>query len=62
MLRETRRILKPGGLLYTSTVIKKMVGGLDLLEKRFKLDPTHVKEYKSEKEFLKLLKKAGLKP
>jgi len=58
MLKEVYRVLKPDGYLYVSTVIKKRYGIWVYYEKgkRFKLDPTHVREYRSEREFLNLLK------
>ena len=51
----------PGGYLYISTVVKKRYGFWIYYErgKGFKLDPTHVREYKSEKEFLELLERNG---
>jgi len=59
MLKEVYRILKPEGYFYVSTVIKKWYGFWVYWNKGFKLDPTHVREYKSEQEFLNLLKENG---
>ena len=61
MLREVHRILKPNGYFYVSTVVKKWYGVWVYYEKGkgFKLDPTHVREYRSEQEFLDLLRRSG---
>jgi SAM-dependent methyltransferase len=59
MLREVYRILKPGGYFYVSTVIKKWYGFWIYWNKGFRLDPTHVREYKSKEEFLSLLEDSG---
>ncbi|ENN96227.1 methyltransferase type 11 [Methanocaldococcus villosus KIN24-T80] len=59
MLKEIRKILKPNGLLYISTVIKKWYGFWIYWKNGFKLDPTHVREYMSEEEFLNLLENNG---
>ena len=61
MLGEIQRILKPGGYFYVSTVVKKRYGVWVYYEggRGFKLDPTHVREYRSEWEFLDLLERRG---
>lgn len=59
MLKEVYRILKPNGYFYVSTIIKKWYGFWIYYNKGFKLDPTHVREYKSEEEFLSLLRDNG---
>jgi len=56
MLQEIHRILKPEGHLWISTVVKKPYGFWIYWNKGFKLDPTHIKEYESEEEFLNLLR------
>jgi len=56
MLKEVYRILKPGGVFYISSVIKKWYGFWIYWNNGFKLDPTHVREYRSPEEFLNLLK------
>ncbi len=63
MLKKIYRILKPNGYLYISTVLKKWYGFWVYYEKGkgFKLDPTHVKEYRSKEEFLGLLEEVGFK-
>jgi 2-polyprenyl-3-methyl-5-hydroxy-6-metoxy-1,4-benzoquinol methylase len=59
MLKNVWYILKPQGYLYISSVIKKWYGLWIYWNKGFKLDPTHLREYKSVKEFLKVLEKNG---
>jgi len=59
MLKEVYRILKPDGHFYVSTVIKKWYGFWIYWNNGFRLDPTHVREYGSEQEFLDLLKENG---
>jgi ubiquinone/menaquinone biosynthesis C-methylase UbiE len=61
MLQEVNRILKSGGYLYISTVIKKRCGFWIYWNKGFKLDPTHVREYSSDQQFINLLRKTGFK-
>ena len=61
MLKEVFRILKPNGYFYVSTVIKKWYGFWIYWKNGFKLDPTHVREYGSSEEFLRLLKESGFK-
>jgi ubiquinone/menaquinone biosynthesis C-methylase UbiE len=51
MLKEVYRILKPNGYFYVSTVIKKWYGFWIYWNNGFKLDPTHVREYKSKENF-----------
>lgn len=59
MLKETHRIIKPKGYLYISTVIKKWYGIWVYWNSGFKCDPTHIREYRSKKEFMTLLKRNG---
>jgi len=63
MLREIRRILKPKGCLYISTVIKKPFGMWVYWNwnNGFKLDPTHVREYSKVEDFLYLLRNIGFR-
>lgn len=44
---------------YISTVIKKWYGFWIYWKDRFKLDPTHIREYKNAEEFPNLVKKSG---
>lgn len=59
MLKEVHRILKPIGYFYISTVIKKWYGFWIYWNNGFKLDPTHLREYKSKEEFINLLENHG---
>ncbi|MEM2850150.1 MAG: class I SAM-dependent methyltransferase [Candidatus Bathyarchaeia archaeon] len=59
MLKEVYRIVKPNGYLYISTVVKGRIAFWIYWNKGFKLDPTHVREYGSEKEFIGLLEKCN---
>jgi len=58
MVEEMYRLLKKGGFLLVSSVIKKpfAVYKYRNRHKKFALDPTHEKEYKNRKEFLDLFK------
>ncbi len=61
LISEIRRLLKHGGFLYVSSVIKKRWAVYVYFKKgSFKLDPTHVREYSSVQEFVSLLAKGGL--
>jgi ubiquinone/menaquinone biosynthesis C-methylase UbiE len=58
MIEEMFRLLKRKGILYCSSVIKKPWAIYKYRNNgRFVLDPTHEREYKNEKDFLKLFKK-----
>jgi ubiquinone/menaquinone biosynthesis C-methylase UbiE len=60
LMLEIRRLLKDGGLVYLSSVIKKWYGAYFYLSGgSFKLDPSHVREYPSVNEFLHLLEGKG---
>lgn len=62
MLNEIRRILKPDGVAYISSVIKKKYGFyIYRVNGKFCLDPTHLREYSSKEEFLNLIKNNKLK-
>lgn len=58
---EVRRVLKPNGITYISSVIKKRWGAyIYYREGSFRLDPTHVREYSSAEELTDTVKRAGL--
>jgi 2-polyprenyl-3-methyl-5-hydroxy-6-metoxy-1,4-benzoquinol methylase len=59
MLKEVYRILKPNCYFYVSTVIKKWYGFWIYWKNGFKLDPTHIREYKNAEEFLNLVENSG---
>jgi ubiquinone/menaquinone biosynthesis C-methylase UbiE len=61
LVSEIRRLLKHGGLLYVSSVIKRpWAVYVYFKEGSFKLDPTHVREYSSVQEFVSLFAEEGL--
>lgn len=62
LIREVYRLLKTDGIAFISSVIKKpnaiyfyKVGG------EVRIDPTHVREYSSKDEFIKMIEKNNLK-
>jgi 2-polyprenyl-3-methyl-5-hydroxy-6-metoxy-1,4-benzoquinol methylase len=60
LLIEIKRLLAKRGLVYISTVVKKSYGVYFYFkEGSFRLDPTHVREYHSAKEFIDLLSNEG---
>lgn len=62
LIKNLERILKPKGVLYITTVIKRWYGFYFYRNKgKIVLDPTHVKEYKSKNEFLDLFKNTNFK-
>jgi 2-polyprenyl-3-methyl-5-hydroxy-6-metoxy-1,4-benzoquinol methylase len=62
LLQEIWRLVKGNGVVYISSVIKKWYGFYIYRNKgRFRLDPTHVREYSSKEDFLHLLERNGLK-
>ncbi len=58
MVEEMYRLLKKGGVLLVSSVIKKSFAVYKYRNrhKKFSLDPTHEREYRNKKEFLDLFK------
>jgi SAM-dependent methyltransferase len=62
LLQEIWRLVKDDGVVYISTVIKKWYGFYIYRNKgKFRLDPTHVREYSSKEIFLNLLERNRLK-
>ncbi len=62
MLKEIWRLLKPNGIAYISSVIKKRYGFyIYRVNGKIRLDPTHVREYSSEEEFSNLIKRNKFK-
>lgn len=60
LVLEIKRLLKGGGFAYVSSVIKKWWGVyIYFREGSFRLDPTHVREYSSEQEFVDLFNGEG---
>ncbi|MBS3087480.1 class I SAM-dependent methyltransferase [Candidatus Pacearchaeota archaeon] len=58
MVEEMSRLLKSKGVLFCSSVIKKKFAVYKYkCNGKFALDPTHVREYKNQKEFLDLFRK-----
>lgn len=62
LLSEIYRMLKKGGILYISSVVKSKYGWyVHRCNGKWVLDPTHVREYSSEKEFNSLVESQGFK-
>jgi len=63
LVKEIVRLLRPDGYAYISSVVKRKYG-LWIYRNRgkFRVDPTHVREYESTEEFTRLLKSNGLMP
>ena len=60
MLDEIKRVLKKGGTFYVSSVVKKPWGfWIYWKDGGFVSDPTHYREYKSQKEFENLIENSG---
>ncbi len=61
MIKEVKRILKPKGRAYITTVFKKWYGLYFYRNNgHWRLDPTHVREYTKDKELLNNIKKYNL--
>ena len=62
LIKEISRLLKRGGKVYISSVVKKWYGFYVYRHKgKLRLDPTHQREYTSQEEFTQLLQQNGLK-
>jgi ubiquinone/menaquinone biosynthesis C-methylase UbiE len=60
LVLEIRRLLKNGGIAYLSSVVKKRYGVYFYFKNgSFRLDPTHVREYRSTDEFVGLIANKG---
>ncbi len=60
MIKEVYRVLRERSYLIISTVVKKKWSVYFYRKNnRFVLDPTHIKEYESQEEFMELLRKNG---
>jgi 2-polyprenyl-3-methyl-5-hydroxy-6-metoxy-1,4-benzoquinol methylase len=58
LITEIARLVKPGGFAYLSSVVKRRCGVYIYFKQgSFRLDPTHLREFSSEKELLDLLTK-----
>jgi SAM-dependent methyltransferase len=62
LAREIAKLLKPDGVAYIFSVLK-LRGAIWLYRRKeeFRLDPTHVREYSSLKNFVNVLRKGGLR-
>lgn len=62
LIKEIGRLAKEDGYVYVSSVVRKWYGVYIYRNYgEFRLDPTHLREYESEEEFLDLLQRNGLK-
>ena len=61
LLDEIKRLLSPNGILYIASITKSKYGWWYYKDKmgNWALDPTHLREYKSEKHFEKVISEAG---
>lgn len=60
LVMQIKRLLKNGGLAYISSVIKKWYGAyVYFRDGSFRLDPTHVREYKSMEDLVGLIANNG---
>ena len=61
-LREIHRLIKDSGILFISSIVKRKYGWyVHRCNKKWALDPTHLREYSSEQEFITLIESARFK-
>ena len=63
LLQEIKRLLRPDGILYIASIVKKPYGWwyYKTAKGEWALDPTHLREYKSKEEFESVLVSSGFK-
>jgi 2-polyprenyl-3-methyl-5-hydroxy-6-metoxy-1,4-benzoquinol methylase len=63
LLQEIKRLLKPNGILYIASIVKKSYGWwyYKNAQGRWAMDPTHLREYSSKEEFESVLTGSGYK-
>jgi ubiquinone/menaquinone biosynthesis C-methylase UbiE len=61
LLAEIRRVLKPEGVIYIASLVKKWYGWwyYRTLDGKWAMDPTHLREYSSKEEYEKVITDAG---
>lgn len=61
LLGEINRILKPQGTLYIASLVKRWYGWwyYRTADRKWAIDPTHLREYKSQDEYEQILKSGG---
>jgi 2-polyprenyl-3-methyl-5-hydroxy-6-metoxy-1,4-benzoquinol methylase len=61
MVREVNRVLRAGGMFYLSTVFKKWYGWYyHRCNGKWRIEPTHLREYSEERQLLDILDRNGL--
>jgi len=62
LIQEIKRLLKPDGLAFISSVIKQSYGiYFYRINGEFRIDPTHLREYSSKQEFIDIIERNELK-
>jgi len=62
LLVEIQRLLKKDGVLHISSIVKRKYGWyVYRCNNKWVRDPTHIREYSSEQEFVSLIRNSGLK-
>ncbi len=61
LLKEIKRILRPGGTLYIASLVRKSYGWwyYKTADGKWAMDPTHLREYASKEEFEGVIKNSG---